>query len=57
VKNVNEDKYSKAQDLVSKWSVWHDDKLLVLSVIERARHLEKEVERLHRELQAADSWR
>jgi len=43
---MNEEKYSKAHDLVSNWSVWHDDKLLVLSVIGRARHLEKEVERL-----------
>lgn len=48
---MNEDKYSKAYDLVSKWSVWHDDKLLVLSVIERARYLEKEVERLALEVE------
>lgn len=58
---MNEDKYSKAYDLVSGWSVWHDDKQLILSVIERSRHLEKEVARLDNRMvdaqqQATKAW-
>ncbi|NRS50989.1 hypothetical protein [Brevibacillus sp. HB2.2] len=48
---TNEDKYRKAHDLVSKLSIWYDDKLLVLSVIERAQQLEKEAERLALEVE------
>jgi hypothetical protein len=48
-KVLNQDHFDKSRKLVNGWSVWHDDKLLVLSVIDRAVHIERENERLHAE--------
>jgi hypothetical protein len=63
---LNEENYKKANEAInsaffSKKGLSHDDKLLVLSVISRARHLEKEVERLEKRMvlnqkEATKAW-
>lgn len=46
---LNQERYDEARKLVEGWNVWHDNKLLVLSVIARAMRLESENERLRSE--------
>ncbi|NQX67963.1 hypothetical protein HQN90_17720 [Paenibacillus alba] len=44
---LNQERYDEARKLFEGWSVWHENKLIVLSVIDRAVRLERENKRLH----------
>lgn len=51
---MNEDKYEAAEEKVDELNIWVDDKVLLKSVIARARKLEKENQWLYGKLNQID---